>query len=70
MATDAEEMDDGTEEPRAKGGKGGLVLIIVTLLALAGGGFGAWKFFGAKRAETRGGSIFRRATSIQIRRSS
>ena len=49
MATDADEMDEGSEgESRGKRGSGGLILIIVTLLALAGGGFGAWKFFGAK----------------------
>jgi len=49
MATDAEEMDEGAEgESRGKRGSGRLILIIVTLLALAGGGFGAWQFFGAK----------------------
>jgi len=49
MATDAEQMEDGEEgESRAKGGKGGLIIAIVALLVLAGGGFGAWKFFGAK----------------------
>jgi len=49
MATDAEQTEDGEEgEARAKGGKGGLIVGIVALLVLAGGGFGAWQFFGAK----------------------
>ena len=49
MATDADEMDEGSEgKSRGKRGSGGLIMVIVTLLALAGGGFGAWQFFGAK----------------------
>jgi flagellar FliL protein len=47
MATDAETLEDGEGQAPAKGGKG-LILIIVSLLVLGGGGFGAWKYFGAR----------------------
>jgi flagellar protein FliL len=49
MATEAEQLDEGENagEP-AKGSKKGLILIAIAVLALGGGGFGAWKTFVAK----------------------
>src|SRR5688572_10420876 len=47
MATDAETLEDGEGQAPAKGGKS-WILIIVSLLVLGGGGFGAWKYFAAK----------------------
>ena len=46
MADEAEQVEQGEE----KGGKGGsgLVIGLIVLALLGGGGFGAWKFFGAK----------------------
>jgi flagellar protein FliL len=46
MADEAE-MEQGEGEP-SKGGKGGMVVGLILVLLLGGGGFGAWKFFGAK----------------------
>jgi flagellar protein FliL len=56
MATDADAMDDLEEgaQPPAKGGKKGLIISIVAALVLAGGGFGAWKVFGAKTDAAKG----------------
>ena len=43
-----EEQLEGAEGERSKGGGKGLITGIVVLLLLGGGGFGAWKMFGAK----------------------
>ena len=77
---EAEQLDGAegevAEEGAPKGGKKGLILIIVAALVLAGGGAGAGSPSAvnqipmpSKRRRTRVPS-FRRATSISIRRSS
>ena len=43
-----EGAEEGAETP-AKGGKKGLIIMIVAVLALGGGGFGAWKAFAGKK---------------------
>ena len=48
MANENEAPADGAEEgaeESAKGGKKGQIIIVIAILALAGGGFGAWKMF-------------------------
>jgi len=47
---DEEQIDDAAEGEAPEGGKSkkGLVIGLVALLVLGGGGFGAWKFMGAK----------------------
>ena len=52
MATDADTLEEGEGQASAKGGKG-WILIIVSLLVLGGGGFGAWKYFAAKGEEKK-----------------
>src|SRR5262245_56174666 len=47
---DDEQLDEGAEEGASKGGSKGLILIIVAILALGGGGFGAWKVMSGKDA--------------------